>query len=203
MTRIVAGDAKGRRLVVPKGEGTRPTSERVREAIFGALDARGRLAGANVLDLYAGSGAMGLEAASRGAASVVLVDSARQAVDAARQNVSALALPRVTVVLSSVQRFLSRSESSTRVPHRTAAKERPAASLVFADPPYELGQLELAAVLEGLTSGGWLEPGALIVVERSSRAIEPQWPEGMFRRAIRRYGDTAVWEAEWLPPGSR
>jgi 16S rRNA (guanine966-N2)-methyltransferase len=150
---------------------------------------------------------MGLEAASRGAAAVVMVDSARQAVDAARQNVSALALPRVTVVLSSVQRFLDRSSWSTASssPSRSSRGTSSAAgtaSLVFADPPYELSQLELSAMLELLVSGEWLEPDALVVVERSSRALEPQWPQGLIRRAIRRYGDTAVWEAEWTqsPP---
>ena len=194
MTRIVAGDFKGRRLVVPRGDSTRPTSERVREAVFGALDARARLGGAKVLDLYAGSGAMGLEAASRGAASVVLVDSARAAVDAARQNVSALALPRVTVVLSSVQRFLDRSAPGAR---SRPAPAQGAASLVFADPPYELPQPDVTAMLLGLTTGGWLQPGALVLLERSSRALEPEWPAGLIRRAIRRYGDTAVWEAEW------
>ncbi len=200
MTRIVAGLAKGRRLVVPKGDVTRPTSERVREAIFGALDARSRLAGAKGLDLYAGSGAMGLEAASRGAASVVLVDSARQAVDAARQNVSALALPRVTVVLSSVQRFLNRSGSGVLSQRPGVQGGSPStASLVFADPPYDLSQGELTAVLAGLITGNWLESGALVLLERSSRALEPEWPPGLTRRAVRRYGDTTVWEAEWLP----
>src|SRR5262245_31055288 len=106
MTRIIAGAAGGRRLVVPKGDQTRPTSDRVREAVFGALDARGVLPGARVLDLYCGSGALGLEAASRGSGPVVMVDAARSAVDAARQNVATLGLTRVAVVLSAVQRYL-------------------------------------------------------------------------------------------------
>jgi 16S rRNA (guanine966-N2)-methyltransferase len=184
MTRIVAGDAGGRRLVVPRGDLTRPTSDRVREALFSALDARGLMPGAKVLDLYAGSGALGLEAASRGAASVVLVDASRQAVEAARQNVTALGFPRVSVVLSSVQRYL-------------ASRPASAASLVFADPPYAVGQDDVTQMLESLTGRDWLQPGAVVLVERSGRSLEPRWPAGLVRRAVRRYGDTAVWEADW------
>jgi 16S rRNA (guanine966-N2)-methyltransferase len=188
MTRIVAGEAGGRRLVVPKGDLTRPTSERVREAVFGALDARNLLQRAKVLDLYCGSGALGLEAASRGAASVVLIDASRQAVEAARQNVTALGFARVTVVLSSVQRYLA---------NRSGA----GASLVFADPPYALGQDEVTEMLTGLTTRNWLQPGATVLVERSSRSLEPPWPAGLVRLAVRRYGETAVWQAEWQPAG--
>jgi 16S rRNA (guanine966-N2)-methyltransferase len=130
----VAGDAGGRRLVVPKGDLTRPTSDRVREGLFNALDARGLIPGATVLDLYCGSGALGLEAASRGAASVLMVDASRQAVEAARQNVSSLGFPRVAVVLSTVQRYLARP-----VPN--------ASSLVFADPPLR-GDVDLAGGVE-------------------------------------------------------
>ena len=115
--------------MVPPGDTTRPTSERVREAVFGALDARGLLPGATVLDLYCGSGALGLEAASRGAASVILVDAARQAVEAARQNVGALGFPRVTVVLSSVLRYVARPAAAptpvVRSSFRTGCLLRP------------------------------------------------------------------------------
>jgi 16S rRNA (guanine966-N2)-methyltransferase len=186
LTRIVAGDAGGRRLVVPKGDLTRPTSDRVREGLFNALDARGLIPGAMVLDLYCGSGALGLEAASRGAASVVMVDASREAVDAARVNVGALGFPRVAVVLSTVQRYLARRPSA-------------ASSLVFADPPYVLGQDELTEMLTTLTTRGWLQPSAVILVERSSRSLEPQWPSGLVRQAIRRYGETSIWQAEWNP----
>jgi 16S rRNA (guanine966-N2)-methyltransferase len=184
MTRIVAGDAGGRRLVVPKGDLTRPTSDRVREGLFNALDARGLVPGAAVLDLYCGSGALGLEAASRGAASVVLIDASRQAVEAARLNVSALGFPRVAVVLSSVQRYLD-----SRAPI--------ASSLVFADPPYAMGQEEVTGMLTALTQRHWLQPEATVLVERSSRSLEPRWPAGLTRQAIRRYGETAVWQAVW------
>lgn len=184
MTRIVAGSAGGRRLAVPKGDATRPTSERVREAVFSALEARGAIRGARVLDLYAGSGALGLEAASRGAASVVLVESARAAVEAARRNVTDLALlHRVSVVLSSVERYLAASPTGP-------------ADLVLLDPPYAVREPELGAVLTALAGPGWLRDGALVVVERSSRSPEPTWPAGLARSAVRRYGETAVWTAE-------
>jgi 16S rRNA (guanine966-N2)-methyltransferase len=186
LTRIVAGDAGGRRLVVPKGDLTRPTSDRVREGLFNALDARGLVSGATVLDLYCGSGALGLEAASRGAASVVMVDASRQAVDAARQNVATLGFPRAAVVLSTVQSYLAR---------RAAA----ASSLVFADPPYALGQDELTRMLTALIDRAWVQPSAVILVERSSRSLEPVWPGGLVRQAIRRYGETSIWQAEWNP----
>jgi len=189
LTRIVAGDAGGRRLVVPKGDLTRPTSDRVREGLFNALQARGLIPGAMVLDLYCGSGALGLEAASRGAASVVMVDASREAVDAARVNVGALGFPRVAVVLSTVQRYLARRPSL-------------ASSLVFADPPYVMGQEELTEMLTALTTRGWLQPSAVILVERSSRSLEPQWPSGLVRQAIRRYGETSIWQAEWTPEPS-
>lgn len=187
MTRIVAGDAGGRKLIVPSGDVTRPTSDRVREAMFSALEARGLLPGAHVLDLYCGSGALGLEAASRGAASVVLVDTSRRAVEAARLNVSALGFPRVAVVLSSVQRYLS-----SRAPS--------ACSLVFADPPYAMGQDEIAEMLRALTQRDWLQSSAVVLVERSARSLEPGWPDGLVRQAVRRYGETAVWQAQWQQP---
>ncbi len=182
MTRIVSGTAGGRRLVVPKGETTRPTSERVREALFSMLDTRGAVRGARVLDLYCGSGALGLEAASRGAAEVVLVDSAHQAVAAARQNVAALGLPRVSVVVAAAER------------HVAAAAGRPF-DLVLLDPPYAVAADPLAAVLARLADGGWLAEDALVVVERSTRTPEPRWPDGLERVDVRRYGDTSVWIA--------
>ena len=183
MTRIVAGTLGGRRLVVPRGDTTRPTSERVREALFSALEARGAIAGARVVDLYAGSGALGLEALSRGAASVVLVDSSRQAVAAGRRNVQELGLSRVSVVLSSVGRFLASAPTAP-------------ADLVFADPPYATGENDVAAMLADLADR-WLEPGAIVVVERSSRALEPRWPATLVRTDVRRYGETTLWQARY------
>jgi 16S rRNA (guanine966-N2)-methyltransferase len=185
MTRIVAGTLGGRRLVVPRGDTTRPTSDRVREALFSALDARGLVHGSRVVDLYAGSGALGLEAASRGAASVILVDSNRQAVEAARRNVQALGLSRVSVVLSSAERFL-------------AAPPQLPADLVLADPPYATAQDDLGSVLTALAAQ-WLSPGATVVVERSSRTLEPHWPADLVRTDVRRYGETALWQAQYRP----
>jgi len=186
MTRIVAGSAGGRRLVVPKGDLTRPTSDRVREALFSTLEARGLVQGAQVLDLFCGSGALALEAMSRGAAQALLVDAGRQAVDAARKNVAALAFGRVAVVLSSVQKYLD-------------GRPAVAADLVLADPPYAFGENELAAVLGSLAERGWLQREATVLVERSTRAPEPRWPAGLEREAVRRYGETAVWQAYWNP----
>jgi 16S rRNA (guanine966-N2)-methyltransferase len=181
VTRIIAGKAGGRRLDIPKGSRTRPTSGRVREAVFSGLDARGVLQGAQVLDLYAGSGALGLEAASRGAAEVVLVDSSRQATDVARRNVSSLGM-RATVVLSSVLRYLT-ERTPTPV------------DIALIDPPYGIGEDAVAEVLAALVERDWLAPGGLVVLERSSRGLEPRWPPGLVREGVRRYGETVIWTA--------
>jgi 16S rRNA (guanine966-N2)-methyltransferase len=180
MTRIIAGSAGGRRIETPKGSDTRPTSDRVREALFSALEARDVLDGAAVLDLFAGSGALGLEAASRGAASVVLVDSARAAVQVARRNAAALGLPAVRVVQAPVLRYL-------------AGPAAPA-DLALLDPPYALDEDALAEVLRAL-DGEHLAAGALVVVERDARSPQPRWPPGWTADGVRRYGDTAVWTA--------
>jgi 16S rRNA (guanine966-N2)-methyltransferase len=181
VTRIIAGTVGGRRLDVPKGDLTRPTSDRVREAVFSVLDARGVLQGARVLDLFAGSGALGLEAASRGAAQVILVDSSRQATEVARRNVAALGM-RATVILSSVQKFM--------VGRTPAAQD-----VVLIDPPYGIGEDVIAEVLTRLAGDGWLAPGAVVVLERSSRGVEPRWPAGLLREGVRRYGETVIWTA--------
>ena len=133
MTRIVAGTVGGRRIEVPRS-GTRPTSERVREALFARLDHYGVLDGARVLDLCAGSGALGLEAASRGAGDVTLVDSSRAATDTCRRNIRALGLNEVTAVTAKAATFL------------TGAAGAPA-DLVLIDPPYDLPQEELTDIL--------------------------------------------------------
>ena len=180
MTRIIAGSAGGRRIETPKGSDTRPTSDRVREALFGALEARDVLDGAAVLDLFAGSGALGLEAASRGAASVVLVDSARAAVEVARRNAAALGLPGVRVV-------------QPRRCVTSPGQPRPV-DLALLDPPYAVDEEALAA---GARRPGRraLAPGAVVVVERSARSPQPRWPAGWTADGARRYGDTAVWTA--------
>lgn len=185
MTRIIGGFAGSLRLDVPRF-GTRPTSERVREAIFSALDARDAVAGHRVLDLFAGSGALGLEAASRGAAHVTLVDRATAASTAARNNADRVrrAAPRgesPEVVISSqpVQAFLAGASGMWDV--------------VFLDPPYDLGGMELAHTLELLVPR--LSAGAVVVVERASRDAEPEWPDGLELERRRDYGDTALY---WL-----
>jgi 16S rRNA (guanine966-N2)-methyltransferase len=181
MTRIIAGAARGRRLETPRGGATRPTSDRVREALFGSLDARGVLDGAVVLDLFAGSGALGLEAASRGARGVVLVDSAREAVAVARRNAAALGLAGVRVVQAPVLRWL-------------AGPDVPAADLVLLDPPYGFDDDALAAVLAALDAAP-LASEALVVAERDGRSPEPAWPRGWEPEEARRYGDTVLWTA--------
>ncbi|GAA0304720.1 16S rRNA (guanine(966)-N(2))-methyltransferase RsmD [Kineococcus aurantiacus] len=183
MTRIVAGTAGGRRLKVPPGETTRPTSDRVREALFSALDAAGALEGARVLDLYAGSGALGLEAASRGAAQVVLVEAARPAAATARANVAAVGLAGVRVVADTVERFLASA----------GAVVEGGWDLVLLDPPYAVGSDDVSAVLDAVVP--LLAPGATVVVERSARSPEPRWPEPLTGVRERRYGETSVWVA--------
>lgn len=181
MTRIVAGTVGGRTLVVPKA-GTRPTSERVREALFSRLEHLDVVDGARVLDLYAGSGALGIEAASRGAQHVTLVDSARDAADACRRNVAALGLAdRVQVVTEKAERFAARTPVA-------------AWDLVLVDPPYDLSEPDLADVLAGVA--GALSAHAVVVVERSSRTPEPTWPASLERLDRRAYGETVMWFAE-------
>ena len=185
MTRIISGFAGSIPLAVPK-VGTRPTSDRVREAIFSSLEARDAIAGARVLDLYAGSGSLGLEAASRGALSVALVEKSPPATTACRAN-AALVLkgkPKgselvIEVSGSPVQAYLTGSSATW--------------DLVFLDPPYELDQAELVHNLEQLVSR--LSAGAVVLVERSSRDAEPAWPAGLTLDKRKDYGDTTLW---WL-----
>ncbi|OLT53946.1 16S rRNA (guanine(966)-N(2))-methyltransferase RsmD [Cellulosimicrobium sp. CUA-896] len=194
MTRIVAGTVGGRTIQVP-ARGTRPTSDRVREAIFSRLEHLGVVDGARVLDLFAGSGALGLEAASRGAASVTLVDSARVAVDVARRNVATLALPDVRVVAQSAETFAAAAAGAAGGGDlRGADGDRPY-HLVFLDPPYDLGAQALERVLDRLAVPGVLDPTAVVVVERSARTPEPAWPAGWEVLASKAYGETAVWFA--------
>ncbi len=194
MTRIVAGRAGGTRLQVPGGVATRPTSERVREAVFSRLEHEDVVAGARVLDLYAGSGALGLEAASRGAASVLLVESAARVAGLARRNAEQVRAacasdgdrgPEVGVRVGSVRSVLS--------------APGPPYDLVFLDPPYELSEEALAEDLAALAARGWLAPEATIVIERSGRSPEPALPSGMVAVGERRYGDTRIWYARMVP----
>lgn len=185
MTRIIAGSARGRRLSVPV-RGTRPTSDRVREALFSAVTSMLAEQGTgwqevHVLDCYAGSGALGLEALSRGAASVVLIENQASAADVIRGNIAALRLSGASVVCATVQTVAGRPKSG------------PPASLILVDPPYEIEATTIAEELSGLDAGGWIDRGAIGVVERP-RADEtsPFPPEWSFVRQ-RSYGDTALW----------
>lgn len=189
MTRIIAGFAGSLALAVPRS-GTRPTSDRVREAIFSALEARDAIDGAVVVDLYAGSGALGLEAASRGASEVVLVERAKPAVDVCRRNAAAVVraargrAPRVRVEARAVASYLEAAAGGV--------------DLAFIDPPYDLGERELARDLELLAPR--LAEDATVVVERSSRSPEPTWPDGIARERRRDYGETTLWWALAAPP---
>jgi 16S rRNA (guanine966-N2)-methyltransferase len=189
MTRIVAGRVGGRSLAVPPS-GTRPTSERVREAMFSRLEHLGVVDGARVLDLFAGSGALGIEAASRGAAEVTLVDSARKAADVARRNVAELGLRDTVRVLAEP------AERCTGRLAETVATGGPGLDLVLVDPPYDLPVEVLDRVLADLATPGVLADHAVVVVERGKRSGEPAWPPGLAGFAAKSYGDTVVHYAE-------
>lgn len=179
MTRIVAGSAGGRTLAVPP-RGTRPTSERVREALFSRLEHVVGLDGARVLDLYAGSGALGLEAASRGAQGVVLVEHDRAAAQVCRANAASTGLAeRVRVVVDRVERYLD------------SATDR--FDLVLVDPPYAVDGVGLDVVLA--RAAGLLAEDGWLVVERSTRSPGPSWPAGLIAESDRRYGETHLWFA--------
>ena len=183
MTRIIAGIAGGRRLAVPSGRSTRPTSDRTREGLFAAvLAALGSLEGTRVLDLYAGSGAVGLEALSRGAADVLLIESDPGAVRVIKRNIETVGLPGASVIQDRVGRALRRGPASSGT-----------RDLVFADPPYAAGDDELSHALGTLTQGGWLSAGALVVVERDVRSGPPPWPAEYVQDRSRRYGETLLW----------
>jgi 16S rRNA (guanine966-N2)-methyltransferase len=187
MTRIVAGLAGGRRLSVPPS-GTRPTSDRVREALFSSLESLlTGFAGKRVLDLYAGSGAVGLEAWSRGAAGVVLVESAASAVKVLRANVTNLrdVRPTGSGAVGKIQVVAARAEK--------AASELAASDfdVVFADPPYELASVQVAGVLATLAQRGVPRPGAVVVVERATRD-RWNWPLGYAGLHDRKYGDATL-----------
>lgn len=190
MSRIVAGAAGGTPLVSVPGSLTRPTTDRVKEALFSRLDAFGIIAGAKVLDLYAGSGSLGVESGSRGADTVDLVEFDAKASSVCQRNADlingVLGRKVVTVHRSKVESFLERTEEAARW------------DLVFLDPPYPLDEPALSAVLVKLADH--LAPAAVVVVERSSRSPEPLWPGGLARFAEKKYGETRLWFAEPYVP---
>lgn len=184
--RIVGGAAGGRVLLTLAGASTRPTTDRTREALFSTLATLLELDGAHVLDLYAGSGAVGLEALSRGAAHALLVESHRPAVTVLTGNIETLALPGARTWLDRVEALAGRTPQE--VPTSAAPYD-----LVFADPPYALPAAELRTVLSGLQTHGWLAAGAVLAVERSGRDPEWLWPTPLSAIRERRYGEAQLW----------
>jgi 16S rRNA (guanine966-N2)-methyltransferase len=146
---------------------------------------RGTLDGARVLDLYAGSGAVGLEAVSRGAASAVLVESDRSVLRALRRNIDELGLDGVSVAATTVERFVGESAATSSYPGPY--------DIAFLDPPYALSNDKLGTILENLRRGDWLAVGATVVVERASRSADFRWPDGFRAERSRRYGEGSLW----------
>lgn len=190
MSRIISGLAGGLRLANVPGDNTRPTTGRVKEALFSRLETYNMLADARVLDLFAGSGALGCEALSRGAAHVDFVDHYPKAVAVIEKNTRALAKAATS----------TGSTATTSKVHRMQAKTYLASysgtpwDLVFIDPPYSVTNSELEELLELLA--GHLTEGAVVVVERSARTGEPAWGSGLERFAEKKYGDTQLYYVE-------
>jgi 16S rRNA (guanine966-N2)-methyltransferase len=182
MTRVIAGAAGGRRLAVPPGTGTRPTSDRAREGLFSTWQSLlgGPLDGERVLDLYAGSGAVGLEALSRGAGHTLLVEADARAVRIVRENVRNLGLPGAEVRAGKARQIIQEPPEG---PY----------DLVFLDPPYAVPDDDLREILLTLRTEGWLATDALVTVERSTRGGTFHWPDGFEAIRARRYGEGTFW----------
>ncbi|MBW1598157.1 16S rRNA (guanine(966)-N(2))-methyltransferase RsmD [Streptomyces sp. JJ38] len=182
MTRVIAGAAGGRRLAVPPGQSTRPTSDRAREGLFSSWEAQlgGGWEGLRVLDLFGGSGAVGLEALSRGAEHVLLVESNARAARTIRQNVAALGLPGAEVRVGRAEQVIAGAPGVSF-------------DVVFLDPPYAVPDDDLREILLTLAGQGWFADGALVTVERSTRGGEFRWPEGFTALRSRRYGEGTLW----------
>ena len=186
MTRIISGMHGGRRLLAPPGGQTRPTADRVREAFFSALDTMTDLSGARFADLYAGSGAVGLEALSRGAAHALLVESDARAAKTIRDNIRTLGLGGAArLVTAKVASVLAHPPDGE--PY----------DVVFADPPYPVADDEVIEVQQDLLTNGWLAPDAVVVFERSTRTAvrgtSLSWVDGITADRSRRYGETTLW----------
>ncbi|QNP69956.1 16S rRNA (guanine(966)-N(2))-methyltransferase RsmD [Streptomyces roseirectus] len=182
MTRVIAGTAGGRRLAVPPGTGTRPTSDRAREALMSTWEALlgGPFRDERVLDLYAGSGAVGLEALSRGAAHTLLVEADPKAVRTIRENVRNLALP-------GAETRQAKAEQLIRTPPPAPY------DIAFLDPPYAVTDHDLREILLTLRTESWLTQDAIVTVERSTRGGEFHWPAGFEQVKARRYGEGTFW----------
>lgn len=192
MTRIIAGTARSLRLAVPPN-GTRPTSDRVREAIFSSLDSWNMLIGSRVLDLFAGSGALGLESMSRGAIEAVLIERHGPAAHILAKNAQLVlkALEKSSENPPAVRIQTSKQSALTFLEEQPP---RAAWDVVFIDPPYDYPDSSLTSVLSFLPP--LLKDDAVVLVERSSRAPEPSWPAGMKLLRSKRYGETTLWWAE-------
>jgi 16S rRNA (guanine966-N2)-methyltransferase len=182
MTRIIAGAHGGRRLAAPPGSGTRPTSDRVREALFSAVESMVDLEGARFADLYAGSGAVGLEALSRGASHALLVESDARAARAIRDNIVTLRVgPAARLVTGKVAQVLA------------APPDGGPYDVVFADPPYSVTTDEMIELQQDLVANDWLTKDAVVVLERARRDGPMNWVEGVTGDRSKRYGDTTLW----------
>jgi 16S rRNA (guanine966-N2)-methyltransferase len=205
--RVIAGELRGRRFAAPKGMATRPTSDRVREAVFSILRARFAAqapvpregsAGARVLDLFAGSGAMAIEALSRGAASAVLVESSGPVCALIEANLAALGLSeRASVICAPVERYLGAGPPTASNKPSTGPFD-----LIFADPPYRIGTVSATRMLADAARQGWMSPGALVVLEHSARDL-PEGEAGLELVSTRRYGDTQISIFEEETPSAR
>ena len=184
MTRIIGGVAGGRRIAVPP-RGTRPTTDRVRESLFNIVTARRDLTGVAVLDLYAGSGALGLESLSRGAASALFVESDQRSAAVIARNIEVLGLTGATLRRGAVAAVLAAGTPSP-------------VDLVLADPPYDIETAEVDAVLAALITHCWVREGTVAVVERATTSAPLTWPEGWTLWPERVYGDTRLELAERL-----
>ncbi|MGF7234203.1 MAG: 16S rRNA (guanine(966)-N(2))-methyltransferase RsmD [Frankia sp.] len=180
MPRIVAGTARGRRLAVAPGDRVRPTSDRAREGLFNTLATLVDLPGARFADLYAGSGAVGLEALSRGAEHVLLVDSDPVAARVLKANVDVVGLPGAEIVRSSVEGVV---DAIAGEPYE----------VVFLDPPYAIRNDALTDLVRGISERGWLATTGVCVVERPSRGEPFRWPPGLIADRHRRYGEGTLW----------
>ncbi|GGZ77977.1 16S rRNA (guanine(966)-N(2))-methyltransferase RsmD [Streptomyces subrutilus] len=181
MTRVIAGSAGGRRLTVPPGTGTRPTSDRMREGLFSTWESLHGIEGSRVLDLYAGSGAVGLEALSRGADHALLVEPDAKAARAIRANITAVGLPGAEFRSGKAEQVVA------------AAAGGDPYDVVFLDPPYDVAHDDLGEILLTLRSNGWLTDDALVTVERRTRSGAFPWPPGFEPLRSRTYGEGTLW----------
>ena len=194
MSRIISGAAGGVRLASVPGDNTRPTTDRVKESLFSKLESYDIIRGARVLDAFGGSGALGCEALSRGAASVILLDTYPKAVAVIRKNVAAVekAMGRTGSGSSSAAGSAARVQQSQALTYVKSASGP--WDLVFIDPPYAMPNEQVSELLEALTPK--LAEGAVVVVERSSRDAEPVWGEGLYCFSTRQHGETVLYYVE-------